>query len=128
MYPSTRSYFYSSNLLLCVINFQHQPLIKSNINKNISLPWCSHQCNGNQIDNLPISTSSHLYSSTTKSTKPIDLPPFALELLFLCCHALSYSPSPLTVCSILGHPLLVVNLFHIIYNQTKFPTQAHKSP
>jgi hypothetical protein len=35
MYPFTCSYFYSSDFLLFVINPQHQPLIKSNTNKNI---------------------------------------------------------------------------------------------
>jgi hypothetical protein len=31
-------------------------------------------------------------------------------------------------CSFLNHPLLVVDLFHIIHKQTKLPTQVHKSP
>jgi hypothetical protein len=68
-----------------------------------------------------------IYTSTIESTKPINLLSFALKLSFLYCHAPSYSPFPLNDCSVLGHPLLVVDLFHIMHKYTKFPTQTHKS-
>ncbi len=126
MYPSTCSYFYSSDLLLCIINPQHGSLIESNTNKNMKLAMVQSLAQWKSKQRLPNFTSSQFYTSTTESTKPIDLPSFAPELLFLYCRAPSYFPSPLNVCNILGHPLLVVDMFHIMYKQTKFPTQTHK--
>ncbi len=37
MHPSTCSYFYSSDLFLCIISPQHRPFIEPNTNKNTML-------------------------------------------------------------------------------------------
>jgi hypothetical protein len=127
MSPSTCSYFYNSDLLLCVINLQHRPLIEPNITRTQSLPWCNHWCIKNQNNNYRSLQAPRSTHSTITSTKPTNLPFFALELQFLYRHAMSYSSFPLNSCIVPSHPLFVIHMFHIMHKQTKFPTQTHKS-
>jgi len=116
MSPFTCSYFYSSYLFLCIISPQHRLLIEPNTNKNTKLAMvCSHWCNNNQNNNYQSLQAPDSTHSTTTSTKPTNPLFIALELLLLYSHAVSYSSSPLNACSIPGHPLLSVDLFHIMH-------------
>ncbi len=117
IYPSTCSYFYSLDLLLCIINLQHQPLIKSNTNKNTKPTIVI-------IDAMEIKTATtdfyklpilHFYNKINQTNRPDFICPWTSLFIPSCTVLLSLS---IECCNALGHPLLIVDLFHIMHKQT----------
>jgi len=77
---------------------------------------------------LPISTNSTSTLLKQDKKKP-DKPPTLLSISpsYVVMHHPTLHTS-IECCNFYDHPFLTVNMFHIIYKQTKFPTQPHKSP
>ncbi len=118
---STTQTSFCSSSTLCI-----NPLQSLILTRTYGLPQCNHWRNGN-FKNIAITNLNklHLYFFETRSKKT-NKPPTLLSNSpsYAIMHRPTFHTS-IECCCFLSHPLLVVDLFHIIHKQTKFPTQSH---
>ncbi len=118
---TTRTSFCSSS------TFNINPLQNLVLPRTYNLPQCNHWRNKNQKQQLRFSTiSTHHLLKMDQERRKTCLALFSNFPSYRVFHHRILHTS-IECHNFLNHPLLIVDLFHIIHNQTKFPTHAHVS-